>query len=319
MRFKKDLILLGILGIVAIVSAGITVLFNGGTEKKEPKLQITASFYPMYIITLNLTEDVDGVEAGCMTQNQTGCLHDYQMTTRDMKTLENTDIFVINGGGMESFLEDVIKSNPSLTVLDAGEKLTEVLESHKEHPASGDGEQEEEGNAHFWLNPEYYCTQIRTVAEGLAAWDKDHAEKYRENADAYVEKVEKIAEELKKLKVSSGSVIVFHDAFAYLAEYLGLKVARIVELDGETSLGAGEVAEIMEEVRSENISCLFTEAQYSLEAADTIEKETGAVSYVIDSLVTGDGGKDSYLEGMERNLEVLKKAFGTLRFREGGY
>ena len=63
------------------------------------------SFYPMYIMTLNITQGVEGVQVDNMAGQQAGCLHDYQLQNKDMKNLERADVFVINGAGMESFME----------------------------------------------------------------------------------------------------------------------------------------------------------------------------------------------------------------------
>lgn len=333
MKYKRDLILLGIMVITVICAAGITIFcgtgssfrngisrlnnnrsandsnrLNGNSHQSE-KLQITASFYPMYIIALNIIDGIDGVSLNCMAQNQTGCLHDYQITTNDMKLLETSDIFIINGSGMESFIEDIISNYPSLPVIDAGTGLESVLmESHSHQGAEAE---EEESNAHFWLNPSYYMVQVQTVADSLAMFDKAHAKQYQENASAYIEKIKKLVVKMQKeLPAWHTGVIVFHDAFIYLAEYLGLSVVRAMEMDSETSWNAGEIAEIMEEIREGHVGILFTEAQYSTRIADMIGKETGVDFYVIDSLVTGKlEDKDSYLRGMESNLEVLKQAF----------
>lgn len=320
MKFKKDLILLGIMILVTVCASEITILCHHNGIKKEEKIQIMASFYPMYIIALNLAEGIDNVDITCLTQNQTGCLHDYQMTTKDMKTLEQADVFIINGGGMETFLENAVQNYPSLAIINAGKSLEQFMESehsytdneweeNKNHREDME-DMEEEDNAHFWLNPKYYMIQIQTIAEELAKLDKSHKKQYQKNAEKYIERVQKIDEQMSaELTLPSFPVIVFHDAFVYLADYLGLRVVHTVEMDGETALSAGEIAEIIEEVREEQVSVLFTEAQYSTEIADTIGKETGAVPYIMDSLVTGNGDRDSYVRGMESNFEVLKKAF----------
>jgi zinc transport system substrate-binding protein len=71
-------------------------------------LNIVTSFYPVYIATINVTRDIPGVTVKNMTKPQTGCLHDYSLRPEDLKTLEKADVFVINGAGMEAFLDDVI-------------------------------------------------------------------------------------------------------------------------------------------------------------------------------------------------------------------
>ena len=316
MRYKRDFILLGIMVITAICAVGLTIFFNPNHSLQKKNVQITASFYPMYIIARNITDGMDNVSLSCMAQNQTGCLHDYQITTTDMKVLESTDIFIINGGGMESFLEDIVLNYPMLHIVDAGkefgisESAKEELFDKEEHSHKEEHDHKEEINAHFWLNPAYYILQVQTIADELAKLDQDHAKQYQDNAKIYIEKVRKLANKMQtELEVPNIGVIVFHDAFVYLAEYLGLSVVHTMEIDSETSLNAGEIAEIMEQIQKGNVEILFTEAQYSTRIADTIGKETNVAVYVIDSLVTGKEDKDSYLRGMESNLELLKQAF----------
>ena len=96
----------------------------GGTDKPAEKktaepFRIVTSFYPMYVATINITDGVDGVEVYNMTKPQTGCLHDYQLMTEDMKTLEKADAFVINGAGMEDFMDKVTEQQKKLKVIDA--------------------------------------------------------------------------------------------------------------------------------------------------------------------------------------------------------
>ena len=77
-------------------------------------------------------------------------------------------------------------------------------------------------------------------------------------------------------------------------------------LDSDTSLSAGEISEIVDEVKAGNIHFLFTEEQFSDSIASRIAEETGAQVFIIDSAVTGNGSKDSYLEAMARNVETLR-------------
>ena len=70
-----------------------------------------------------------------------------------------------------------------------------------------------------------------------------------------------------------------------------------------------DVAEVVDIIKQENIPYLFTEEQYDDTISDRIRDETDARVYVIDSAVTGDVDKDSYLKAMRRNIETLRKAF----------
>ena len=98
---------------LALIILTFALVGCGGEKKSDDKLKIVTSFYPIYLETMNITRGVSGVEVVNMTPPQTGCLHDYQLTPEDMKLLETADIFVVNGLGMESFLDKVVEARPN--------------------------------------------------------------------------------------------------------------------------------------------------------------------------------------------------------------
>ena len=74
----------------------------------ENTVKITATFYPLYIMLMNLTENVSGTEIAMLAPSNTGCLHDYTLSTRDMKKINSSDIIVVNGAGMEDFIDKIL-------------------------------------------------------------------------------------------------------------------------------------------------------------------------------------------------------------------
>ena len=90
-----------------------------GTEKQAGPgngLFVAASFYPVYIAAENVVGSCEGISVKCLSEPQSGCLHDFVLTPEDMQTLSSADLFLVNGGGMETFLEEVAAQYPSLTV-----------------------------------------------------------------------------------------------------------------------------------------------------------------------------------------------------------
>ena len=85
--------------------SGITGPLRTAGAVEIKTIKIVASFYPMYIMAKNVTRDVPGVSVENLTPPMTGCLHDYTVTTNDMKKLADAQVFVANGAGMESFLD----------------------------------------------------------------------------------------------------------------------------------------------------------------------------------------------------------------------
>ena len=80
---------------------------------------IVTSFYPVGILTLNLTEGIDGLKVVNLAENTTGCLHDYALQNSDMTVLSGADALLINGSGMEAFLPVITSAFPDLPVIDA--------------------------------------------------------------------------------------------------------------------------------------------------------------------------------------------------------
>ena len=89
---------------------------------------VVTSFYPIYLFALNLTQGIDGITIRNLAAPNTGCLHDYQLSTGDMKVLNKADVFLINGAGMESYLTRVMDTFPKLPVVDASAGITLLTE-----------------------------------------------------------------------------------------------------------------------------------------------------------------------------------------------
>lgn len=268
----------------------------GGTDE----LLIVTSFYPIYVFTSNIALDIPGVRVENMTEPQTGCLHDYQLVPADMKTLEKADIFVINGAGMESFLDKVISQLPDLEIIEASEGIPLLKDEHGED------------NPHVWVSISGAIQEVRNIAEGLAGLDPENAELYRKNCEEYVKRLEdlkdRMHEALKDIKTRD--IVTFHEAFPYFAQEFGLNVVSVVEREPGSEPSAGELAETIRIIQDLDVKVLFTEPQYSTRAADSIASQTGAKVYTLDPVVTGpkDAAPDSYEKTMDENLKVLIEA-----------
>ena len=322
---KKILVLVTTFAIIIALSYGITIFSNKNksTPSDTDDFNILTSFYPMYILTKNITNGADNVTVENLTPSGTGCLHEYQFTTTDMKHLETCDVFVVNGGGMEGFLTDTATEYPDLSIIDSSKNakfisndtlsFTACEHEHKhnednEHDGHED-EDEHHHNSHIWIEPDNYISQINTVCEALCKANPENKDIYKNNANKYIKQIEALNVELNELEFDANSqLIIFHDSFAYLASKLEIPVCALVEVDNEnTSLSSGEIAHIIDEAKENNAKYIFVEEQFSDGIAQTISKETGATIHVIDSLVTGNDDLDSYINGMKKNIDTLKK------------
>ena len=273
---------------------------SSNATSKDGTFHIVTTFYPMYIDATNITKGIDGVTVTNMTKPQTGCLHDYQLTTEDMKTLEKADALIANGAGMENFLGKVIKEQKTLKVIDASKGI-ELLK---------DGDEE---NPHVWLSITANIEQVKNIAEQLKAADPKHADAYQANADAYIQKLETLKKEMHETldNVPHKDIVTFHEAFPYFAKEFGLHILTVIEREPGTEPTPTELQAVIEQVKPLTAKVLFTEPQYSPEAAKTIARETGAKIYTLDPVVTGEANEsamDAYLTTMRKNMNTLKEA-----------
>lgn len=269
-------------------------------SQKDGQFHIVTSFYPMYIATANITKGVEGVQLTNMTKPQTGCLHDYQLTTDDMKTLEKADVFVANGADMESFLDKVIKEHKNLTVIDASKDISLLEENGQPNP-------------HVWLDVDNAIKQVENISQQLCDADPNHAEAYKANAAVYIGKLKELQaymnNELKD--ISHRDIVTFHEAFPYFAQEFNLNIIKVIEREPGTEPSPQELEDIIKDVNKLPAKVLFTEPQYSPTAAETIARETGAHIYALDPIVTGEANEqalDAYINAMKQNTQTLKEA-----------
>ncbi len=334
------------------------------TDEADDMLTVVTSFYPMYIAALNIVDGVEGVRLENLSEPQTGCLHDFQLTPEDMKLLSTADVFVINGGGIESFMSDVAKAYPKLDVVEACEDVALLseddadsdhdhdheadtesdsdhdhdhdadaesdsdhdhdhdadAESDSDHDHDHDADAESDSahdhdhgdeNAHAWMSVPRYRTMVQTIASRLAEKDAKHADEYYANAKAYDAKLAVLEEKINSIKslTNGQNIIIFHEAYAYVADDFSMNACYLLDLDEERSVSAGEIKQVIGAIKDDGVSVILAEELYGKSMGDTVSRETDVHVVYIDPLNRGEYDKDSYLDGMEHNIELIKEAF----------
>ena len=269
------------------------------TDEADDMLTVVTSFYPMYIATLNI---VDGV----------------------------------NGGGIESFMSDVAKAYPKLDVVEACEDVALLSEddadSDHDHDHEADTESDSDHdhdhetdaesdsahdhdhgdeNAHAWMSVPRYRTMVQTIASRLAEKDAKHADEYYANAKAYDAKLAVLEEKINSIKslTNGQNIIIFHEAYAYVADDFSMNACYLLDLDEERSVSAGEIKQVIGAIKDDGVSVILAEELYGKSMGDTVSRETDVHVIYIDPLNRGEYDKDSYLYGMEHNIELIKEAF----------
>lgn len=353
---KKKCRFVGIMFLCIIIVCTMLVMLyersSYSSTKEKGRFTIVTSFYPMYIATLNIVDGADGVTLENLSEPQTGCLHDFQLTPEDMKLLSTADMFVINGGGIESFMSDVAKAYPDLTVTEACRDVQLIAEddedidvhgdgtdtndhSHDEeqdidsegthdhdgedpddhdgagHDHDGAGHDHGDENAHAWMSVSRYRTMVSTIADALSEADPANAPIYNSNAKEYDQKLAELEQEESQIKEKTNGkdIIIFHEAYEYVADDFGMNVRYLMDLDEERSVSAGEVSDVIAAVKNDDVSVILAEELYGKDLGDTVSRETDVKMVYIDPLNRGDYDKDSYIDGMKKNFKLIEGAF----------
>lgn len=283
---------------VIIVIIGIIVIGNLNKEnvKENDNLKIVTSFYPMYIMTMNITNGVEDVQVSNMAENYVGCIHDYTLKTEDLKKFENANIFIENGYGMEAFSQKIIDSYPQVKIIESAKGITDVIKEE-----SGDV------NAHFWTSIDNYILQVQEIANQLSNIDSKNADTYKNNANTYIQKLNELKNSYEdKIESLKGKkVISLNESFSYLFKTLVIEEILIETDHEQSSLSAETVKNVIDKMNEENINSIIIAENDNEQNAKAIAEETGAKVYKLKDGMSGDNSLDSYINDMKYNFEIF--------------
>ncbi|PQP81687.1 ABC transporter substrate-binding protein [Paenibacillus sp. PCH8] len=309
----------------------------------EEKLNVQVSFYPMYEFTKNVAGDLADVHTLIPAGMEP---HDWEPTPRDMASIEKADVLVYNGAGMENWIDQVKDSLSSEKLIQVeaskGIDLIKGVEhengdaADEDHVHANEGTTEdhdhdhtseaEEGHTHshshdhggldphVWLSPALAVKEVRNIEAGLAEAAPEHAVEFKQNADAYVSKLEALDSDFKAAVTGSKrkDFITQHAAFGYLAQEYGLQQVPIAGLSPEQEPSAAQMASVIDFAKEHQVKTIFFETLVSSKVSETIANEVGAKTAVLNPIegLTDDevaAGMD-YIGVMRQNLEALQRA-----------
>lgn len=289
--------LLIIIIVITIVTVGL-FLFNNkdNTSNKDDRIKVITSFYPLYFFTSQIGGDK--IEVFNITPSGAEP-HSYEPTAKDMALIEDGDLLILNGGGLEGW-EDNLKNN----ILDKN-KIIIV----------GDGIiNVEKSDPHIWLSPKLAIKIVEKIEERLSYIDPTNSEYYKNNLELLEKKLFNLdlnfTEGLSNCK--NKDVVTAHMAFGYLAKDYGFSQTSISGLSTEEEPSTTEMIKLSNFVRNNNIKYIFYESLMSPKLSDTIAEETGALTLVLNPIagLTNNekiSGED-YFSLMKQNLINLKIA-----------
>jgi len=241
--------------------------------------------------------------------------HDFDIKAKDMKAIEEADIFIYNGAGMESWIEDVEAaiSGKELIVVEAskGVKLINADEEDEE-----DGEHEGHNHSgkdpHTWLGLSEAKIQGENIKNALVEKDAKNKEYYEENLKIFNEKIDNIIKEYnpKFKELANKNFVTGHATFGYLCRDFGLTQKSIEGVFAEGEPSPKELQNLMEYCKGNNIKTIFVEELISTQLSDTLAKEVGAQTKQIYTLHSNEDGK-SFSDVLKYNVETIYSAMNN--------
>ena len=288
-----------ILVIIMIIVVGYMIVKKIEEPRQDngEKFKIVTTFYPIFIMTSNITQGAQNVELVNMADINSGCLHDYTLSTQDMKKLEKADVVIQNGLGLEKFMDKILNTYSNVEVIDSSKNIIDKIEEGGEI------------NNHIWTSLSNHIIQVEEIAKRLGEMNPENKEIYEINGKSYRKELEALQKEYKvELKNLKGKkAICLNESFSYLAKDIDLEIISISTNHEESSLSAEKMKELIEMMKAENIKSILVDREDNLKSAQTLANETGATIYKLQSGLTGNIENSSYLQIMRDNLEVLKE------------
>lgn len=272
-------------------------------QANTTKLNVVASFYPLYYFT----SQIGGDKASVTNLTPAGVEpHDYEPTPQDLVAIQNSDALILNGGQLEPWANNVTTQlSNETTVIIAGSDLTsrEMIE-----------EDETITDPHVWLSPKLAQQQVKKITLGLIQADANNSAYYLANEKKLLDQLSELDAAYTQglAQCASNKIITAHTAFAYLANDYGLGQVAIAGLSSNAEPTPAELAEIIQFARDNTVQYIFFESLVSPKLAQTIASEVGAQTLVLNPLeglteeeMTAD---QNYFTIMQTNLENLRTA-----------
>jgi zinc transport system substrate-binding protein len=198
--------------------------------------------------------------------------HTFEPTPSLMVGISKTDLYIMNGAGLEFWIDRIFEANKDMTVVDTSKGIDLISES------------EDEMDPHIWLSLKNAAIQVENICSGLIQVDPANRDYYSQNRDDYLEKLKALDEELKDSFVTSKKKIfvVHHPAWTYFARDYAIDQVPLMENEKEP--GPKYLSQVIDLARENNITTIFIEPEFNPKSAEVIAREMNASITTLDPL-----------------------------------
>lgn len=253
--------------------------------------------------------------------------HDFEPSAKEIAQLNESDIFLYNGAGLETWVDKTLSSlNKEQTkVVNTTDKL-ELLKSagEEEHGHEHEGEAKKEDShdlgeydPHVWLDPTLAKQQAMKIRDALIQQDPAHKVDYEKNFATLETNFNQLDQEFQEMvkKAPKKEFVTSHAAFQYLAKRYGLEQVAISGISPQDEPSPAELKEIVEMAREHGVKYIMFETLVSSKIADVVRNEVKAEALLlnpVEGLTKEEQAQGAdYFSVMRKNKENLAKALGV--------
>ncbi|PIQ77470.1 zinc ABC transporter substrate-binding lipoprotein ZnuA [Candidatus Peregrinibacteria bacterium CG11_big_fil_rev_8_21_14_0_20_46_8] len=311
---KRIVILIGvIITLIAVLAACSPTTTPPQTD--DTKISIAATIYPLSYIAEEIGGDLITLNSIIPQGSEA---HAFEPTARTVASLNQVDLFLYNGAGIDTWAErlhpsleaqgvHVIRMTDNVTLLNA--------EEHEEEDDDhGDEEEHGEFDPHIWLDPLVMQSQGRVVRDAFVKLNPENAAQYDANLTAYLQKMDSLNAEFRAglNECELDTIVVSHNAYQYLGNRYGIDVEAISGISPEEEPSPRHLAELVQLSEEKGIKHIFFEEQTSPKFSETLAREIGAETLVLYPIETRTeeqvAADDDYIKIMQKNLENMRLA-----------
>jgi zinc transport system substrate-binding protein len=272
------------LGLLVLPAAGC-----GGAASETPRNEtVVASFYPLAYAA----EEVGDGRVDVSNLTPAGAEpHDLEVSPQDVAAIREADLVLLLGRGFQPQLEDAAGS---------GKRVLPLLDT----PGLG---LHPDGDPHVWLDPLRYAKIVGRIGQAL----------HRPDAAARLQaRLGALDDEYRTglAQCARREIVTSHEAFGYLAERYGLEQVAITGLSPEVEPEPAKLQQVVELVRKRGVTTIYFETLVSPRIAETVGRETGAKTAVLNPIegLTKDeiSQGENYFSLMRTNLRTLREGLG---------
>ena len=288
---------------------------NAAKEEASPEkeaLSVYATFYPIYALTVLITDGIPDFQMNCLVQPMDGCLRSYSLSDWDLALLTRSANAVIAGGrgleGFESTLYALGEDGPAIVSTLYNLELATV------EPANETGEESHwtDENPHIYMTIDGAIAIAERIAANLTVLDPKYGDLYAENLENAKNRLESLRKEMHDLTgdLHGQKAIVMNEALVYAAQEYGLDVELYYARESGEALYDRELEDCIELLSACDARVILMEKQVP-EALRRALEEAGFRVAALDVLSTrhASEGAEGYFEAQMANARALAAAF----------